>query len=188
MTTLLEVIHRIHALPSSFDLLLESQLERHQLPKHDLLLTPDKVSNRMFFIEKGLIQGYYLKEDKDISTGFMGEGQFVISPISFFLQRPSFEYLELLEDSLLWSLTYQQLISLYETYPAFNYVGRIITEQYYINSEVRTHNLRMLTADERYQWFISTYKPVLNRLSNKHIASFLGLTPETVSRIRAKKQ
>ena len=187
MKSVITAIESVSPLPSTLISLLEQQLAHHKLPANSLLLRPGQISDRIFFVEQGLIRGYYLKGDKDISTGFMAEGQFAISPGSFYTQQPSFEYLELLEDSLLWSLTHNQLSVLYELYPPFNYVGRVVTEQYYVKSELRTHKLRMLSAEERYDWFVIVYAALLNRLSGKHIASFLGLTPETISRIRARK-
>ncbi|GAA4458557.1 Crp/Fnr family transcriptional regulator [Nibrella saemangeumensis] len=187
MNTLLTLIEAIYPVSTALKQSLVSLLSHASLPKGSLLLSPDQISTKIYFVEKGLVRGYYLKDGKDITTGFMPETSFVISPVSFYRQQPSFEYLETLEESPLWSLSYQHLSHLYSQYPEFNYVGRVVTEQYYTRSELRAHHLRMQTADERYRAFLSEYPTLANRVPNKHIASFLGLTPETFSRIRAKR-
>jgi CRP/FNR family transcriptional regulator, anaerobic regulatory protein len=117
----------------------------------------------------------------------MKEGQFALSPVSFFGQQPSFEFLQLLEDCTLNSITHKQLQQLYVEFPEFNKVGRLLVEQYYIRSELRTHQMRSLSAAERYALCQSTYGAMLNRVSNDHLASFIGLTPETLSRVKSKK-
>ena len=117
----------------------------------------------------------------------MKESDFIISIVSFYTRQPAQEYIELLEDGLLWSLSFDQLQRLYQQYPEFNTVGRLLTEQYYILSEQRTINLRMQSAGERYQQLLADFPAIFQRVPLKYIASHLGLSPETVSRLRAKR-
>lgn len=151
------------------------------------MLQPGQVSTRIYFIETGLVGGYYLNNGKEITTGFMKEGDFVISPVSFFRNRPSFEYLQLLEDRQLYALSRPMRFEAYERFAEFNKIGRIDTEEYYVRAELRTHFLRGQTAAEKYYTFLTEYATIVNRVPIQHIASFLGITPETLSRIRAKR-
>ncbi len=188
MDALFTIIRQVHPLVSDALLLkLGQMLHREELTRKSFLLTAGAVSRKMYFVEQGLVRGYYLKDDKDVTTWFMQQHDFVISPLSFYRQRPSFEYLQLLEDSVLYSVSYNQVQELYREFPDYNLVGRVLTEDYYVRSEIRAHYLRMLSAEERHTIFAKNYAPVMNRVAVRHIASFLCLTPETVSRIRAKK-
>ncbi len=187
MQTLFKIIEKIYPFPEEFQHALSQLLRKELFSRRVLLIQPGQVSQRMYFLEKGLVRGYYLNNDKEITTGFMGQYDFVISSVSFYAQQPSFEYLETLDACESYSISYQQLHSLYADFKEFNAVGRVITEQYYARSELRAHYLRMLPAEERYAIFTKQYAHLIARLSNKHITSFLGITSETLSRIRARK-
>ncbi|MDP9046605.1 MAG: Crp/Fnr family transcriptional regulator, partial [Bacteroidota bacterium] len=91
-----------------------------------------------------------------------------------------------LEDSVLQSINWDQLQSLYQDYPEFNKTGRLITEHYYIKSEERTIDLQTLSAKQRYEKLLSTYPDILQKASLGQIASFLSIKQETLSRIRAR--
>ena len=117
----------------------------------------------------------------------MKEGDFVISIVSFYTQTPSEEMIETIEDCILWSISYQRLHQLYFQFPEFNWVGRLLTEHYYVLSEQRTQNLRKKTADERYRHLVTSFPDISNRVPLKSIASYLGISFETLSRLRAKK-
>lgn len=185
---LLAVVERIYPLGKA----LRDSLVKHSRPvsfeKGKLLLSEGQVSTKMYFIHTGLVRGYYVHNLREANTGFMAEMDFVISPVSFYSQQPSYEFLEVVEPAHLLEISLDKLNHLYDTFPEFNLIGRKITESYYLRSELRAHHLRTQTAEERYNKFLHDYGRLLNRLSNKHIASFLGLSQETVSRIRAKKK
>jgi CRP-like cAMP-binding protein len=117
----------------------------------------------------------------------MSEGDFVISIVSFLTQQPSTEYVELLEPSVLYSVSYAQLQELYRAFPEFNYVGRVLTERYYVRSEQRAYQLRTLPGKERYAQFVESFPGIAQRVSLKYLATYLGVAPETLSRLRAKK-
>lgn len=96
------------------------------------------------------MRGYTLQNGREASSWFMREGDFVISIASFFTQTPGDEYLELLEPGEGFSLSYEHLQQLYRDFPAFNFHGRMLTEHYYVQSELRARHLRTLPAAERY--------------------------------------
>jgi CRP-like cAMP-binding protein len=162
-------------------------LKRQTVEKKTQLLQAGQVCNQLWFINQGLARAYYFKEDKEITSWFMMETDFIISVRSFFGQQRSYEYIEMLEPSELVSITYSDLQELYATYSEFNQVGRILTERYYARSEERLFQLRMNTAQERYDALLMAHPTIFQRASLKQIASYLGLTPETLSRLRAKR-
>ncbi|MCZ8342741.1 MAG: Crp/Fnr family transcriptional regulator, partial [Leptospira sp.] len=93
--------------------------------------------------------------------------------------------IEALEECELGEITYQDLNDLYEKFPAMNKLGRILTELYYIELEERAIHFQFKTAKERYEYFLKKYSHAFHRIPLAHIASFLGITKETLSRIRS---
>lgn len=187
MNAIFSLLNTILPVSPDFQKVLGQQLKLMTVARKHVLLQAGRTSSAIYFIEEGIVRGYYLKESKDITTGFLRKGDLVISPLSFYTQSPSYEYLELLTDGKLWTLSYNQLQNLYNSYTELNYMSRVLTEQYYARSELRSHHLRMLQVEERYEIFLSTYPGLANEVSGKYIASFLGMSQETLSRIRGLK-
>ncbi len=187
MEKLINLLENIICVSEDLRLVLLQKVTHCTLKKGSFLLKAGQASDKIYFINSGLVRGYYIKDGRDITTGFMKEFDFVLSPINFFGSQEPFEYLELLEDSDLYVLSRDNLNCLYNTFCEFNKVGRILVEEYYVRSEIRTHFIRANTAEEKYKIFLDTYQSLKNRVSNQDIASYIGVTPETISRIRSRK-
>jgi len=166
---------------------IKALLVEESFKKKSILLREGQVSQRIYFIKKGFIRAYYFKDGREFTTWFMGEGDIILSVFSFFSRKPSIEFIEVLEDSQLQSINWDQLQSLYKNYPEFNLTGRLITEQYYIRSEERTINLQTQDAKQRYEKLLLDYPEILQKASLGQIASFLSIKQETLSRIRGKR-
>ena len=106
---------------------------------------------------------------------------------SFFSQTVSYESIQALEDCVLHYISYADMQYAYEQFPEFNFIGRVITEKYYKLSEQRIHSLRMQRALDKYQYLLNHSPHLIQRVPSKYIASYLGITEETLSRIRALK-
>jgi CRP-like cAMP-binding protein len=167
---------------------LASLVRTDEYPKKHLLLKQGQTARRIYFIKKGFARAFYYDLDgKENTCWFMGAGDVMISVLSFFTQQPASENIELLEDSVLQSVTYQELEDLYTDHPAFNYHGRKLTELYYIKSEERNTILHCRKPAERYKLLLKTHPDILQQASLKQIASYLGIELETLSRIRASR-
>jgi len=174
-------------LPEALKAEIAGLLLEEKYKKKAMLLKQGQVSKRIYFIKAGFIRAYYDSGRETFTNWFMGDNEIIISVYSFFSQKPAFENIEVLDDCTVQSITWDQLQYLYQKYPEFNALGRILTEQYYIRSEKRSIDLQTLSAVERYQKLISVYPVVLQYATLGQIASYLGIKQETLSRIRAQK-
>ncbi|QEC40794.1 Crp/Fnr family transcriptional regulator [Pseudobacter ginsenosidimutans] len=158
----------------------------HRLRKNEMLFTPGEVCSHLYFVRKGILRGYVKDGIKDITTWITGEGEFVSAIASFQLQQITAENVQAIEDCELTGLHYDDLQYLYENFPEANIVGRKIYEKYYRDAEERAFIARLTEATSKYKHFIATKSQLLNRVPLKFIASYLGMTLETLSRIRSK--
>lgn len=155
-------------------------------PKKTYLLRDGQVCDKACMVVSGLARAYYINEDKDITSRFMDEGFIITSWISYYHQQPGDEFIEALEETTLACISYNDIQQLYKDYPEFNIVGRKQTEYSLYTSELRTRMLRKHTAEEKYVFFLEQHPDLMNRVSLKYIATYLGMNEETLSRIRSK--
>ncbi|HWV65077.1 Crp/Fnr family transcriptional regulator, partial [Chitinophaga sp.] len=132
-----------------------------------------------------LLRAYYEKGTEEITSWFMMENDFFISVLSFFRRIKSYETIVTMEDCELVYISYDDLIDLYATSLEFNIIGRKLTEYYYCKSEKRLLAIRKQTAVERVEFLMQNNPALIDRVPLKYIASYLGVTRETFSRIRA---
>jgi len=154
--------------------------------KNEFILKAGKVSNYTSWIVRGLIRSYYIKDTEDITTKFLWDGAPITSVYSYYSRKPGNENIVTLEDTTLASLHYDHMQYLYKTYPAFNVIGRVITEQYLYMLEIEVYNLRKQKAEDRYQFIVKHFPHLLQRVPLKYLATYLGINLETLSRIRGK--
>ncbi len=185
--SLLKIISQIHPVSETLQKDLIQALTIESIPKKTYLLKEGEVFQKMYFIEKGMARAFYFDEGKEHTSWFMKEGDFIISVNSFYKQVPSQEYVEVLEDSVMASINYHQLQGLYQKHLEFNIISRVLTEHYYSLSEERLFAMRQSSSKHRYNFFTSHYPDLVRRISSKQMASFLRMTPETLSRLRAER-
>ena len=154
--------------------------------KNEFILKAGKVSNYTSWIIKGLTRSYYVKDIEDITTKFLWDGAPITSVYSYYSRKPGNENIVALEDTTLASLHYDHMQYLYKAYPAFNVIGRVITEQYLYMLEIEVYNLRKQKAEDRYQFIVKHFPHLLQRVPLKYLATYLGINLETLSRIRGK--
>lgn len=180
------LFNRIHPISAGLSESIRQYSKVVTVEKKTQLLRNGETCKSIYFILQGGVRTYYIdKEGNDITSWLLFEGELAISVYSFFSQRPSFEALETLERCTLLALSYEKLSLLYHQYPEFNFIGRHLTEQYYIRSEAKANALRMLSAKERYLDLLQNRPQLLTRVPLGYIASYLGINQSTLSRIRA---
>ncbi|HEU4791106.1 MAG TPA: Crp/Fnr family transcriptional regulator [Flavobacterium sp.] len=159
--------------------------ESNSYSPKDFILTTGTVSNKIHFITTGLIRVFHLKEDKEITSYLACDIDFVTAFSSYINQSKSFEAIQCIETTETLSITYDKMQELYQIIPKCEKIGRIMAEQNYLCMADRILKLQMVPAKEKYQAFLQTAHPkIIQRTPLIHIASYLGITPESLSRIR----
>ena len=161
-------------------------LQPMDFPKGHLLLRPGGICQTLFFIESGLARTWYLKNGKDVTDWISAEGTIAVSIVSFLTRRPDIRGIELLEPSTIWALSHADLESLYNTYPEIDRLGRLLISAGIVQLQQRFDDLHFSTAQQRYRQLITESPTLVNRVPLSMIASYLGITQETLSRIRAQ--
>jgi CRP-like cAMP-binding protein len=185
MNELFQFLHSINSLSDELQQHLRGILRFKELPKKGYLLKAGHVCRNIYFIQKGLLRCFYIKEGKkEVCAWFMKEGDVIASVASFFNQKVSYESIQALEDCQIYTIDHAQLEHIYKQYPEFNYVGRVLVQNYYKLSEQRLFSMRMQTASERYDYLANHFPEIIQRVSTTDIASYLGISRETLSRIK----
>lgn len=170
------------------DLLTDFQtiMKKESFSKKHILHKEGTICNHLFLVEKGIARSFYHKDGKDITAHFAIE-KGTITAIDSFIQRKNSRYnIELLEDSEIISISHQDMHKLLQEKPHYEKYIRIFLEQIYIDLAERIEDLLFHTAKERYDKLVENTPNLLQRVQLKHIASFIGITQETLSRIRTK--
>jgi CRP-like cAMP-binding protein len=156
------------------------------LAKGDYLLTEGQLCRHLYFVESGALRGYYNLDGKEVTHWFGFEKDFVTSFHSFITKEPAVENIQLIEGCVLWAISKDILTDLFNQYHEIERLVRVAYEKYYIRLEERFVNAQFKTASERYEQFLQHTPHIVERVPLGHIASYLGISQETLSRIRSK--
>jgi CRP-like cAMP-binding protein len=167
-----ELAHRVH-----FKTFKKGTLVHHA----------DNICRKSYFIQKGLLRTYFIKDGKEISEYFSEEGEWVNSPRSFIQRQLDIYYIDAIEDTDVFSLHVDDLGYLFDNFPEMERYSRLSMGTVFGHLMERVTSLRFTTAKEKYQHFCETYQGIYHRIPLGMVASYLGITQETLSRIRAEK-
>jgi len=142
------------------------------------------ICDRLAFIRTGLMRSFFNIKGKETTTYFLGPGSIAVAMSSFIEMKPAFENIQALEDSEVLILSKEKLESLYSKSWKWQQTGRRIIEQYYVVMEKRSIGLQTLSAKERYDALMKEHPGLLLKVPLHYVASYLGISPETLSRIR----
>lgn len=141
----------------------------------------------IYFLENGIARIYYLKDEIDITEGFYFENSIIARAESLFTGRPSRKGIQVLETADLIAIDSQKFFLLFDAYPEIERLFRKIIEAAYIDTINRIESLQFNTAEERYQSLLESSPDLINRVPLKYIASYLGITQVSLSRIRGSR-
>lgn len=157
-----------------------------EFPKGHILVRADTTCNYVYYIEKGLTRTFYLKDGKDITDWISTERTFASSIVSFITRKPDIRNVELLENAVLWAFHYDDMEKLYKASHEIERLGRLIANYGLVQMQQRFDDLHFATANERYIKLMHANPTIIQRVPLGMIASYLGITQETLSRIRSQ--
>jgi len=165
-----------------------ARLIQRVFSKKSLILAKDEIENYISFVEKGKVRLFIPKEnqEKEITFGFSFSGEFISAYDSFLTQTPSCYQLEALVDTKLWSISYKDLQEVYKNTTSGNVIGRFIAEKLFLIKSKREQSLLNETSEQRYLNLFKERPNVIKQVPLKYIASYIGVTPQALSRIRKR--
>ncbi len=188
MTEILEqyIIERFRKRPENLDkVLLNFEFKKVKRGTH--LLTQGEVCKYVYFVLKGCIQVYILdKNGNEATRSFYFENGWVTDIFGFKNQRPSTEFIKCIEPCELLRIHFHAFQAMCKEVPQFDALYKEILEASYNTTVYRVNTLTSLNALERVQWLMETKPLIMTRLSSKLIASYLGISPETLTRLKSK--
>jgi len=188
MKKLVEFLNWPQPMSEGLKMRLYELLKREEFKKKHKLLRVGQKCERIYFVETGLLRCFVRRGEDEICKWFMREGDVVISIVSFFKQVPGKETIETLEDCVVYSITFDELNELYREFPEFLWIGKRLTEEYYCRFEETADDLRMKYIKELYSDWSINNPQLVNRVTDTHLASYLGTTLPTLSRAKAAKE
>jgi len=183
---IIEGIRKYYPVPDTSISTMANLMTEKYLSKHTLLSKASIRDNSVYFIEQGCSRTFFLVEGKEVTNWFSKEGDIVFSSDSLYHRKAGLDYVELLEDSQIFSMDINSLDLLYKTDINIANWSRTIHQEVL----VRMQNLRIdrltLTSKQRYDKFVKENPDLINRVNLGYIASFLGMTQQHLSLVRAE--
>ena len=180
-----EIINRRHILPEDSLALLCRSMELVHYPKGHHVLEIGKIERDIYFISKGIVRAFTLVNGKEVTFWVGKEGATIVSMMGYVKNEPGYETMELMEDSELYVIKRAKLQQLYNEDIHIANWGRRFAETELLDADVRVITLLLATATERYRDLLDNQSDLLQRLPLGCIASYLGITQVSLSRIRA---
>ncbi|HWV74026.1 MAG TPA: cyclic nucleotide-binding domain-containing protein [Pseudosphingobacterium sp.] len=166
--------------------IFSSKLSRREFPKKTLLLKAGQTENYLSFIEKGVIRFYIPKMESELTFDFVFDNAFVSGYSSFLTQTPSTFHVETLTDTILWRLTYDDLQRIYSETTVGNTIGRYASEDLFLKKAKRELSFLNESAEQRYRKLLKEQPHLIKQIPLKYLSSYIGVTPQALSRIRRR--
>ncbi|MHA7831992.1 MAG: Crp/Fnr family transcriptional regulator [Flagellimonas sp.] len=177
-------LNAIYPLSPSLKNYLVQHIKSCSFKKNQLIGKAGEICNRLYLIKKGLVRGYFVSEGLEITTWLDSENEVFTSITGFFRNEPSQENIQSLENTYCDYLEYEDYKYCLNHFPEMRHINRILLEEYYILAEHRVYLARIPNARKRLAYFMENIKPqIVDRIPRKHLASYLAIRPETLSRL-----
>lgn len=167
--------------------ILPSIIQKKKIKKNDHLLKEGEIAGNVYFLINGFFRMYYIDfHGNEINYRFTDKNNFLVDYKSFLTQKPSHFYWQAMKDSELLILPYQEIQNAYASSAAWNNFGRLMAEQVYLQINERVELLLFKRPEERYLYLQTKYPLLFSQVSQFHLSSYLGVKPESLSRLRKR--
>jgi len=166
--------------------IFSSKLTRQEFSKKTAILHMGHVESYLSFIEKGIVRYYIPSENKDLTFTFVFDGEFTSGYDSFITRLPVNYTIETLADTILWRLSYNDLQYIYAKTEIGNTIGRLASEVLFLKKSKRELSLLNDSAEQRYLNLFTEQPQLIQKIPQKYLASYIGITPQALSRIRKR--
>lgn len=172
--------------PADFEL-LKTVTKNLTVKKHTNLLAQGETCKNVYFIKKGFFRMFYVDlNGNEVNFRFAAANNFMVNFQSFLTQKPSNYYWQAMQDAEILYFAYQDVQRLYDECPAWEHFGRLMSEHVYIQLNERVEMFQFMSPEQRYQHLLNTKPELFNQVSQFHLSSYLGVKPESLSRLRKR--
>ncbi len=186
MEEIKKFIDHIHPMSTTDWDFFSSKLQQQNLEKNTALVKMGEVENYLSFISEGIVRYYIPQVESDLTFGFLFENEFVTAYDSFITRTSSPYEIDTLTNTTLWRISYEDLQEVYQKTVSGNIIGRRMAENMFLIKSKREIALLSKTAEELYLDLFRERPKLLKQIPLKHIASYIGVTPQALSRIRKR--
>lgn len=187
MERLIDLINSISPVPAKDLALLLPIGVKTVVKKKNNALVQGEVCKNIYFVISGFFRMYYIDlEGNEINTRFAQEDSFMVDFQSFLTQQPSSYYWQAMKDCEVLAFAFRDVQRLYASSPAWQKFGRLVAERVYLQLNERVEMLQFMSPEQRYQHLLITRPELFNQISQFQMASYLGIKPESLSRLRKR--
>ena len=181
----MEELNQLRTLLSEKDYQLLLSISAKKTTKRKaVVFHPNKVADKILFIEKGFLRGYKIMDGKEFTHHFYFSNWFATDFESFLTEQPSQIYIEAVEDTVYYEFHKKRLLEVYSQSHELESLGRMIAEKAYIATVEKLSNMQLYKLNERYERLIERHPILIQKVPQKHIASYLGVSEQSLSRIK----
>jgi CRP-like cAMP-binding protein len=183
---LIQTIKQIVPIDSEEEKIYLSVFKPIQIKKGDFFLKEGEVNNKLGFLIEGLVRYFVYKNDEESTLEFSKEGEFIAEYQSFLNQTESIQAIQAIEDCTILVTDFEGLQTIYNKTVNGNLIGRIVIEYRFGHLMRQLLSIYMHKPEERYLQFLKTFPDLVQRIPQYYIASYVGVKPESLSRIRKR--
>lgn len=180
------ILDQIFKLPEHSKSVLKNLISEIEFPKDNIIIKAGKVEKTIYFIKKGIVRAFVPQENQDLTFWFGKEGDVVLPMKSYVDNHQNYENIQLLEDCVLYQLKINDLRKLFETDINIANWGRKLAEKELVKTEELFISRKFRTASQRYEELLTKQPEIIQRVQLVYIASYLGITQVSLSRIRSE--
>ncbi|KUJ61064.1 cAMP-binding protein [Flavobacteriaceae bacterium CRH] len=184
MEELINVINAFQVLDFETEEAIKKYFTLERFKKNEFIIYEGKVCSKIYFIKSGAVRRFCLEDGMEVTKWIYTDSQFITSLSSFFEQKPSFESFQTSEETIVYSLSYSDEEILLE-YPLFAKFHIKQLRLYLSKINEFHHSFRLMSAQKKYLFLLESFPQIIIKAKLKHVASLIGVSQETLSRIRA---